>query len=484
MKPHPPIASLASFVFLALSMQGVNGQLTATQKTDIGFTALQEKLGMAMPTGAGISVTQVEAMEDKDGTGPLPPAEYRPDPAVFPGKNFIYGSGGSAGFSNHATNVGRYFYGGSSLAPGIGVSPESITVYEANGFLQNDFLRTFNSGALPNVETSDVQNHSWIGNFATASDNLEATRRMDFAIQRDDFVATFGLNNGSGTTVPSLMAGAFNGITVGRSDGLHSRGGIALDGGLRTRPDIVVPTTATSWAAPTVGGAAALLIETARGTTGLENADRSVVVKSLLFTGATRDEAEFGGAWSNSSSQPLDAVYGSGELNVLHSHDILVAGENNAGLISTVAARGWDLGVSSDTIEHMYFFDLTEANSHFQVAASLVWNRNVTATDNQAGPGFNYSFASSLANLDLRLFRASGFDLGSEIGSSLSTVDNVELLIAGGLAAGRYAWQVSSDTTGIDYGFSWNVESITPIPEPSVLTLAVVGMLCLFRRRR
>lgn len=467
-----PLLSIGAFIS---AVQMTHAQLTADQKEDIGFTALQAQLGVAMPTGAGISVSQVEAQEGS--------TNYRPNAVTFATKNFVYASGGSTGASTHATTVGSYFYGASSLAPGIGVSPNRITSYEANGFLGADFLRATNPGFLPAVEANDIQNHSWVGNFVSVADNVDAMRRMDYAIQRDDFVAVFGLNNGSGTAVPALMSGAYNGITVGRSDGNHSRGGIALDGGLRTRPDIVVPATRTSWATPTVGGAAALLIETARETTGLGNADRSVVVKSLLFTGATRDEPEFGGAWSNSETQPFDAVYGAGELNVLHSHDILVAGENDASGSSTVADTGWDFGSSDDSIPQLYFFDLDTPGTLFEIAASLVWNREIEAADTP-GPGLNYEFTPSLANLNLRLFSASGFTLGSEIAASLSTVDNVELILAEGLAPGRYAWQVTSDTDGVDYGFSWNVEGLTAIPEPSIFGLALVGLLVFARRRR
>ncbi len=35
--------------------------LAADWKLDIGYTALQTELGSAMPTGAGVKVTQVEA---------------------------------------------------------------------------------------------------------------------------------------------------------------------------------------------------------------------------------------------------------------------------------------------------------------------------------------------------------------------------------------------------------------------------------------
>jgi hypothetical protein len=454
-----------------------HAQLNATQKEDVGFTALQTQLGVSMPTGAGISVSQVEAPEGAA-------SNYRPDASIFSDKNFIYGSAGSTAASNHATTVGRYFYGSSSLSPDIGVSPNRVTSYEANSYLGDGFLKFSNAGELPLVESNDIQNHSWIGNLSTEAQNVEAMRRIDYAIQRDDFVAVFGLNNGSATPVPALMAGAYNGITVGLSNGNHSRGGITLDGGLRTRPDIVVPTTATSWATPTVGGAAALLMETARGTSGLGNADRSVVVKSLLFTGATRDESEFGGAWTNSPTQPLDAIYGAGELNVLHSHDILVAGEDDANAADTVANTGWDLGTSDAIVPQLYFFDLDTPGFTFEIAASLVWNRDITPEDIQPGAGLNYVFTPSLANLNLRLFSASGFTLGTEIGASLSEVDNVELILADGLEPGRYAWQVTSDTSGVDFGFSWNVEGLTLVPEPSVFGLGLVSLMLLVRRTR
>ncbi|MEP2775498.1 MAG: hypothetical protein ABJQ29_03995 [Luteolibacter sp.] len=455
-----------------------HAQLTTAQKEDIGFTALQAKLGASMPTGSGISVSQVEAQEAG--------GNYRPSTTVFTDKNFIYGSGGSTGASGHATTVGRYFYGSSSLAPNIGVSSSRVTVYDASGFIGSDFLNTSNTGALPGVESNDIQNHSWVGSLSTTAQDVDALRRMDYAIQRDDFVATFGLNNGSGTTVPSLMAGSYNGIVVGRSDGQHSRGGITLDGGFRTRPDIVVPTSATSWAAPTVGSAAALLLETSKNTAGLANASKSVVVKSLLFTGATRNEAEFGGAWSHTSTQPLDAVYGAGELNVLHSHDILVAGQQNAASAATVGSTGWDLGNSSSTVPQLYFFDLGSENSLFEIAASLVWNRDITVADTQRGPGVNYTFTPSLANLNLRLFSANGFMLDSELMASVSENDNVELILASGLAPGRYAWQVSSDKSNIQYGFSWNVEGITAVavPEPSVWMLVGAWVLVFRRKRR
>jgi hypothetical protein len=204
------------------------------------------------------------------------------------------------------------------------------------------------------------------------------------------------------------------------------------------------------------------------------------------MTGASRVETEFTSPWAHTASQPLDAVYGAGELDVLNSHDILEAGQNDASGVSTVASTGWDFGIGNSVTTGLYFFDLISPSSAYDIAASLVWNREITVLDNQPGPSVDYTFTSKLANLDLRLFSATGFVLGSELAASTSSVDNVELIVAKGLAAGRYAWQVtSSDPANTEYGFSWNVESVTmAVPEPSTLILAALGILLPLVRRR
>ncbi len=467
-----------------LAGQLLQAQLSPSQRDDIGLTSLQTRLGGGAPTGAGISVSQVEARLNPPAEGETAaPAIYRPDATLFPGKNFQYPSGGSAVSSGHATTVGEYFYGASSAAPGIGVAPNRISVYDAANFLGGGFLRTTQSGVLPLVETNDVQNHSWVGDVSDPAVNIEAVRRLDFAIQRDDFVATIGLNNGSGTVVPTLLAGAYNGITVGRSDGEHSRGGTMLDGGFRTRPDIVVPTNATSWGAPTVGGAASLLLQSARTTPGSGNAARSFVVKSLLMTGASREESEFTRAWANTSSNPLDVVYGAGELDIDRSHQILEAGEQNAASASVVGATGWDEGQANATVPQTYFFDLPAGSSSFQLAASLVWNRTITAANGGTGANPDFTFNPSLADLNLRLYQVTGFTLGTELAASLSNTENVELIEAKGLSAGRYAWQVSSDTNGTEYGLSWITGEFSAIPEPSTWLFVLGGSVLMLSRR-
>lgn len=416
-----------------------------------------------MPTGEGVSVSQIEA---PDGS-----SNYRPDTSLFSGKTFSFPSGGTTGISSHASTVGAYFYGANSLAPAIGATStsDSISVYEVNNWLQSGFLRYTTSSLLPAVESNDIQNHSWIGTTGNTTVDTQILQRMDYAIARDDFVAVFGLNNGSGTTLPNLMGQSYNGITVGLSNGNHSRGATTINGTGRTKPDLVVPTSTTSWATGTVSSAAGLIISAARATPSLSNAQTSEMVKSLLLAGASKDEPEFGGNWTHTSTQPLDSVYGAGELNIENSYDILAAGEFAASTSVSAEKTGWDFGAASSSTAQYYYFDINSNPDSF--TAVLTWNINVTATDTTPGPGVSYSFSSILPNLDLKLYTASGFSIGSLLESSVSTVDNVELIYLTGLAPGRYALEVTSDTTGTDYGLSW----ITVVPEPGTVGLFLLG---------
>lgn len=460
-------------------------QLSSIELDDIGFTALKIQLGDDMPTGAGVSVSQIEAGFNQ----PAPPysTNYRPDPSFFPGKTFSFPSGGDTTTSGHANNVGRYMYGPGSLSPNLGVTVDNdpITVYYVNNWLGGGYLQTGNATLLPSIETNDIQNHSWVGSIGSIppnETNVNALMRSDYAIARDDYVAVFGLANDLTSPYddpqPALMVQSYNGITVGLSNGNHSRGTTTLDGAGRTKPDIVVSASLTSWATATVSSAASLLIETARTQPGLANGDRSFAVKAILMAGATKDEPEFAanGGWNHTSTQPLDAIYGAGELNIQNSYNILVAGEFGANTGTTVGSTGWDVGVASATISQLYFFDLTSDQASLGFTAVLTWNAVVTATEADG----EYSFSTTVPNLNLRLYDADGLLLGSVLASSVSTIDNVELLYLIGLTTGRYALEVTSNTDDIEYGLAW----MNVVPEPSTGLLFLCGASLVVLRRR
>lgn len=469
-----------ALVAAALSCPPAFAQLNATQKADIGFTALQNQLGASMPLGIGVSVAIVEA---SDGSG-----NYRVNTAdpQLTGKTFQFPSGGSTGVSSHATTVGKYLFGTQSLAPRIGATVDGSTVanYEANNWLGSGFLNTGNAALLPAVETRKLVSQSWVGTTNNTTTDTEILNRSDYAVQRDGTIATYALNNGSGTTVPALMASTYNGIVVGLSSGDHSRGTTTIDGSGRQKPDIVVPTEFTSWATPTISSAAGLIVQTANQTSGLANGSRQQVAKSVLMAGATKAGPNVPGtwSWSNSSSQPLDSIYGAGQLNVETSYDVLVAGEFAASGSALAQSTGWDFGTASSAAPQRYFFDVDASLAGGSLTASLNWQRTMTATDTAPGPFVTtYVFSGTLANLDLKLFSASGFTLGSLVSESVNTVNNTELIWAQGLTPGRYALEVTSNTNAIDYGVAW----VIAVPEPATWAIlaAAAGVLIVARRR-
>jgi len=234
-----------------------------------------------MPTGSGVSVSHVEAPVG---------AAYRPDTTLFSNQSFTFPSGGNTTASSHANSVGQYLYGPNSLSPDLGdnTSGNRVASYEANNWIGSGFLRLDANLIAPNVETNDIQNHSWIGTSGNVTIDTQILNRLDYAIARDDFLAVVGLNNGSGGAQPNLLAQGYNSISVGLSNGGHSRGTTTINGAGRTKPDIVVPAGVTSYATPTVGSAAALLIEVARSNGALANAQKSFVLKSLLMAGASK----------------------------------------------------------------------------------------------------------------------------------------------------------------------------------------------------
>jgi len=448
----------------------------ADYKDDTGYNQLQTELGGSMPDGTGVGVSQVEADED-----PNAPVEYMPNASdsQFSGKTITDRSGVTSppgATSNHATIVGRYFYGNSSsFAPGI----LNVDAWQADDWLTGTspgFLMGGTNSA-PNVESQDVQNHSWISDSSNATSHTNRLRRLDYAINRDGFTSVVGQNNGNTTTLPELLGQSYNAISVGRSDGNHSHGFTTIDGTGRIKPEIVAPRSATSYATPLVGGAAALIIEKAAGTGGLGDATNPEAVKAILMAGATKDEF---GTWDRTTTRPLDDRYGVGELNVYRSYHILVDnGEQPASDSSTVTTLGWDFNTTVAGSNY-YFFDVPSGETMNELSALLTWNRVV-----DDGPWTGVGPDSTLTNIDLYLHAATGFTPGTLLDSSVSEVDNVEHIYrTDGLAAGRYVLEVDSPIADVEYSLAWHS---TIVPEPSSILLTGIGLfafLAHYLRRR
>lgn len=418
----------------------------ADWKDQIGFTALQERLGAKVPTGHTIQIAQVEMPADEDG-------DYLPDrsDSQLIGKT-ITSRSGAGGVSSHATIVGQYLTG--SVGPGI----RRIDSYEANNWAGPGMLM-ISTFQPPQVETRPVQNHSWIGTYGSDCTDTEALRRLDLMIERDGVVVVAGVKNGAGTPVPHLMCSAYNAIAVGVSSGKSSYGPTSVDTDGRVKPDIVAPMNATSWATPVVSSSASLLLEAieAHGdwrevAASDRKSARPLIVKAMLMAGAVKtpwgDWRRGHASACRDGSVPLDHRYGAGQLNIDNSYRIVEAGRQNAG--DLIESAGWDYARARADRPQRY--PLRVAGGASEASFLLTWMRHVKFDAQTAG------LESTMSNLDLRLVRVT--DAGGEeaIDISRSRVDNVEHIYVPKLARGRYVVEVSTDCPA-SYALAWHMKT-------------------------
>jgi hypothetical protein len=404
---------------------GATAMSSAASDLDtIGVTQLRALVPSL--TGTGVRVAQPEA---GDPSWQVNPAAVSQPMTLF---TWISAAGSATGFPNnvgsessHADNVGGFFYGDTNgVAPGVA----HVDNYEANYFY-NSLIRNQSAIAAKVISQS----------FSFGSQVSALDQNYDNYIARYSVVIISGVGNGG---APSSPATAYNGIAVGAFQAASSEGPTS-DG--RSKPDITAPAGLTSFSAPLVAGAAALLNQAAaRGDGGSgtsSSAQNPRTTKALLLNGATKPAG-----WTNGVTRPLDARYGAGVLNVFNAYRQLAAGQQsaNATTMSLVGnahpppttsnqialRRGWDLGSITSTVlqdgaQHYFFTLASENNASFTLTATLVWQRAL----NQA----------AINDLDLFLYDTADDRL---VASSQSTVDNVEHLWVRGLPSGRYDLQV------------------------------------------
>lgn len=475
--------------------------VTAGYLDDVGFSDLKLLHSANLANGATVVPTLVEASVDVEYMEmtvnawwpnrlhnelldvtfvPLPPPEV---------------------FSDHATSSARRIAGAtSSMTPGIA----TVAIAEADDWLST-FIRVEAAGMRPLASVSRIANHSWVGDYDDSDENIDALQRVDWLVNRDEFIQVVG--NSNNATLRPLLANAFNTIAVGRTDAMHSMGSLALDATYvtgRANPHIVAPLGSTSAATAVVTSATTLLIDRAQsdptlsreadiipraaGATPIKSAASSEVIKAVLMAGADRrtdnpddNILDYRASARQQTGNGLDLRYGAGQLNILRSHEILTAGEQNSiedgG--GTVLWSGFDydpaFGGDNSNAVATYAFSTTALAA--EVAASLVWNLSVAE-----GPG--YSPDPRLYNLDLELWH---IDAAGDtwLASSASAVDNTENIWTTLAPGGDYALRVvHAEATDFawDYAIAWHIQAV-PLPAGLPMIAGAIALLGFIRRR-
>lgn len=472
---------------------------SASDFIDVGYSALQAELGGGTPTGAGIRAAQVEAPVNDTSGGSAPIFMPNPSDAQFAGKVITAQNGNPSGtFSDHATAVGRLFYGNtSSIAPGL----TQIDAYDA----VNWFTSLSNASGTATTGPTRITNHSWVGIGGTPSETGQILRMVDRQVHANESIQVVGLANGPADS--PLLGSAYNAISVGRTDGGHQRNTVSVTGDslyapLRAAPLLVAPESTTSAATPVVAAAAALLVQTGHGA-GLSlsegsttisgvgtiyNAERSETIKATLSAGADRETSNTGTTANitdyrsagHETANGLDDRYGAGQVNIDNSYHILAGGEQpslqEGG--SDIDRFGFDYteafgGLSGSPRTASYSFSTATDVTLF---SSLAWN---------VGMSNDSALNTSRHRLNLSLFDITADSL---LGGSSSTLDNTQNLYMRLLAGRRYELRVTAGETGNfsqDYALAWRME-VAAVPLPAAAWLfgsGVVGLIGLARHR-
>ena len=470
-------------IILALYLIIVSTISMADYKDDIGYTKLATELGINLPDGSGVLVSQTEA--DTDGVAG-PPYNYFPDTtdSQFLGKTIVDVTNLSNQPSSHATGAGRLFYGTNSIASGI----TNIYVYEVNNWFQAGYLR-FGYSTKPLSSPGRIGSHSWVGNTGNLTYDSDILKRLDWVIETDEFIQFVGTKN-STTLNSNLLSAAYNAIAVGKTNGSHSTGSAQIDSTYvsgRTRTEIVAPFSGTSSSTPTVAATAAILIEMGNTNPGLSagstsnrngdtiyNAERSETIRASLLAGADRltknintpdDISDYRVAPANQSANGLDARFGAGQVNVYNSYHIIAAGEQNSNEddgsgTGNIGVYGFDydpsFGGSSGSNNIASYYFSTGADPKI-LSSSLAWNIKI------AGGNRNFDGTATFYDLDLLLYDVTGSQ--TLVMSSTSQIDNSENIWTS-LQAGRsYLLQVipkaGQSNFQWDYALAWQIATDT-----------------------
>jgi hypothetical protein len=470
--------------------------------------------------GSGINVMQAEADSSTD-------PGYQYAAVNFAGSTSVVSSGvtyhalsdpGSSTvstYSGHADTVHARLLG-------VAGAPNPVTDFwclTAGGFLDN-YVQTWSGPyqyADPPAEVGNnikIVNNSWVTAYVTDPNtgaldmaaNVDAVRRIDYMIRREDLVMTSGAVSPYPTPTPLVWAN-YNGIAVRGTQGLSpaDAAGIGKVHADLWGPKLGNADEASSFETPRIAGYAAALINAAgahpawsegNGSNGLHHE----VVKSILMTGTDKTAFSSNGftSWTSNGVNNLDNVNGAGRVDYNTSLSVLNGGPQspatvtgatvNSPVVTTANAGWWYEPALSASGTKALVVAVTQARLT-NLTATLAWD--VTQTEGTFGdaPTLDTTDAGVIfANLDLELrpvnHSGSTYTLGSSLDiaelMSKSTNDNLEhLYFTGTLDPGYYAFVVSNNSNfAWNYGFSYRFSTLA-IAEPGTFSLAVAFIVSL-----
>ena len=456
------ILSFLAFLLLAWQVDPIGVLAQASHSTDqpaqgetrpapkptvrglIDLDKAEERLGRQIPTGKGIVMGHVEG---NDGM-------YMPNirSSRYQDMFFLPHSGPSQTFA-HADITARLIYGRTGLAPAV----NTVHFYSAPDWLATGYLNT--GSHLPPAHNDPIRifNHSWIS--MASPFIIQSIRRIDYLIDQHDVIMCVGVNNGVNSTVPALLASAYNTIAVGVMSGNNSGGFTTTEVLGRCKPDIVGPGSLTSYATPVVSACAARLLELADEMdaqfyapihptidellhtdefTPPRLAAKPQTIKAVLLASATKSDS-----WKPLPNKPLDEHLGAGLVNIDNSLMILSYGPQQPGQIDS--RYGWDFNALKPLEKNTYHFKTSQALGEASII--LTWHRKIEGRTGAIHiPGkpdqIVWLDRAMFTNFDLALIHIDDEGHQNVMATSNSEIDNVEHIYLPELAHGRYRIEV------------------------------------------